>query len=798
MSKTEITDNTRIIDVNAVKQHNLDLQRYGLYISRYRALPDYRDGLKPVQRRILYAIYHDLNAIHHTVKSAKIAGTVVGTYNPHGDTACYDAMRPMVNWFETQIPFLDKQGSFGTFQGDQAAAMRYTEARLNKFAADNMIGELQETNKVVNWSPTYTDSDIEPDFLPAKFPNLLVNGTFGIALGFKVYVPHHNLGEVIDATIDLIDHPDHSVKLIPDCSMPCEIIDTDWQAISNKGRGNFKVRGIIDVEQYKGHDALIVKSLPDYVFMNTVIDEIEDLISKKKLVQIHDMFDESNKDTLRYVILLKHGSDPNYVKEVLYKSTSLIKTFSVNFEALDGINPIRLGYKAYLSMFIMFRVQTKYRLYSNRMQALNTTMHEHELYIKVLESGEIDYIIDRIKHQKTINDPELIEFLIKKFHMTDIQAKFIINSRLSMLSLAHLKRYKDEATEMRAKVQSYKQFLMDDGLIMDEIKQELLQIKQLYAKPRRSKIIAGDNIVDIPAGVFKIVITKDNKIKKLQVNDQIMNRNTATPKGVIIADNRENILLADDMGKVFKLPVHKIPFTDRMSGGLDIRFLSKKLTSNINSILYEPELKERTTAVYKSFIVAITSHGYIKKLDIEDFITAPPSGMMFMRLEKGDKIKSIVVTDQSNDLVIYSNTHALRITLDDVPYLQKNAKGLIAMQSEDTIDGIELIPKTVNTDIIVLTHNGRVNRFNQLALPLSGRAKRGNKVIKLGEKDSIVGIYSANQDDILNILTAASGQINIPINTIPVGTSVSSGAKLLSTRSDAIITGAISRRGSAA
>ena len=532
----------RIVDVNMLDQYRLDMQRYGLYASRARVLPEFKDGLKPVQRKILWAMAHDVKAINHTAKCAKIVGATIGNYSPHGDTATYGAMKSMINWFETGIPLLAGQGNFGNFNGDSMAAMRYTEASLNDFSNNYIFDELYQTKTVVDWSPNYSETTEEPDFLPAKVPLLLINGSFGIGLGFRVYIPRHNVSEVIDATLKLIENPDANITLIPECSMPCVIYDTDWVALCNKGRGSYKVRGIIDIEDYKGYKALVIKSLPDFVFTDNIKDDIEKLIASKKLVQIHDMFDESknNKD-FRFVIVLKKGADPNYVRDVIYKSTYMTKTFTVNFEVLDGINPKRMSYKSYLEAFIRFRMKTKFRLYCNKIQDLRTKVHERALYIKVLESGEIDNIIHKIRNQKTIDDNALIEYLIRTLKVSDLQAKFIINTNIGKLSMAYLKKYKQEAKETMAEVERLTKFTINDELILEEIAKELIEFKAKYGKRRTNRLIKDESSSDIPAGEFRVVVTSDNKIKKLQLNDSVNNRNSAPPKIARVVDNSKNI-----------------------------------------------------------------------------------------------------------------------------------------------------------------------------------------------------------------------------------------------------------------
>ena len=779
----------RIVDVNMLDQYRLDMQRYGLYASRARVLPEFKDGLKPVQRKILWAMAHDVKAINHTAKCAKIVGATIGNYSPHGDTATYGAMKSMINWFETGIPLLAGQGNFGNFNGDSMAAMRYTEASLNDFSNNYIFDELYQTKTVVDWSPNYSETTEEPDFLPAKVPLLLINGSFGIGLGFRVYIPRHNVSEVIDATLKLIENPDANITLIPECSMPCEIYDTDWVALCNKGRGSYKVRGIIDIEDYKGYKALVIKSLPDFVFTDNIKDDIEKLIASKKLVQIHDMFDESknNKD-FRFVIVLKKGADPNYVRDVIYKSTYMTKTFTVNFEVLDGINPKRMSYKSYLEAFIRFRMKTKFRLYCNKIQDLRTKVHERALYIKVLESGEIDNIIHKIRNQKIIDDNALIEYLIRTLKVSDLQAKFIINTNIGKLSMAYLKKYKQEAKETMAEVERLTKFTINDELILEEIAKELIEFKAKYGKRRTNRLIKDESSSDIPAGEFRVVVTSDNKIKKLQLNDPVNNRNSAPPKIARVVDNSKNIFFLDAMGRVFKFPVHKIPFTDRNSPGIDVRVLIKKLTSDIIALIYEPDLEDMLEKVNPHYAVVVSKKGYIKALTLEDIITAPASGIIYMKLDKGDHVVGFSWINDKHDVIVFSQNHALRLPITEIPLLKRNTKGLKVMgNTDEEIDGLTALPKSFAGDILVLTASCKVNRFSQLALPLSSRTKRGNRVIKLGKGDKIIALYAVTANDALVVNGSSSGTFTIPVAEIPQGSSVSTGIKLFSSRGNILL-----------
>lgn len=772
-----------IKDVNILKQSTEDMQKYAIYVSRYRAMPEYRDGLKPVHRKIMWALYHDEKATDRFVKSAAVVGTVIKKYHPHGDTAAYGSMKPLSNWFEIYIPLIDHEGNFGNFQGDGAAAQRYTEVKMSNFATDCVIGELKESNQVVDWTDTYDYRDKEPEYLPAKVPLLLINGAFGIAVGVKIEIPRHNVNEVIDATLKLIDNPDAKIVLIPDTCMPCEIIEDNFKAISNTGSGSFKVRGIIETTEWNHRPALAIKSVPDLVFLNNITEKIEKLMMENKIIQIADTHEKHTDDQMNLIIELKKGSDPEYVKQVIYKHTEMEKTCRVNMEILDGITPMRMSYKSYLLAFIEFRKLTKFRLYSNRLQLVQTTFHQIDAYVKVLQSGEIDNIIDMIKGMKTNDDTKIIEYLIRKIGLTDLQAKFIITRNLRSLSIASLNQYLEDRKNLLTKIEEYKRKILDDSVILQEIKDELLEYKRKYGGPRRSKVISKSEASNIPEGEFKIVVTENNFIKKLQVKDPINLKND-TAKCVLKVNNTENILIFDELGKVFKLPVHKIAFTDRNSAGIDIRMIIKGLTSNINSILYEPLVTDFAKRQSKYFIVVLTKNGMIKKMDLDDILTAPASGIIYVKLEPGDVVQDIMVINHKSDVIVYSENRALRMSCDDISHLKRATKGAKAMPA-DKVDGLSLITHDT-TDIIIITEKGYINRFSPAALPCLGRNKTASKVIKLTKGDKIKSIYGLNMNDSIRIISH-SGSIDIAVKDLIEGSSISSGIKVLNTRGDSII-----------
>lgn len=779
---------TNIVQKNILEAYKEDTVKYAIYVNRVRTAPNAKDGLKTIHRRILTSVVLYEKAISEStqVKSSAIVGTCMKTMHPHGDAATYGAMKPMTNWFETNIPLLTGQGSWGNVQGEDAAAMRYTESHASQFTLDCVMGELREAKNIVDWVDTYDSKNLEPEYLPVMVPLLLINGSFGIGFGLASRIPKHNINEVIDATIKLIKNPNAEIVLIPDQCMPCDIVETNFKAISNTGNGSFKVRGHIEIGEYNKKPALFIKSLPDLTYGNTIHNKIETLVQEKKLLQVTDIHDNCTDFSVEYIIELKRDADPNYVRDYIYKNTEMEKTVSVSFEVLDGINPLRMSYKSYLQYFIEFRKSTKFRYYCHRLKQVQTKLHEKDAFIKVLQSGKVDKVIEMIKKQNTLNDNDIIEYLIKNLNITDLQASYIINANIKKLSLAYLNKYIEEATGYQEDINMYMSKITNDDVILEEIVNELKEIKKKFGKPRNCKVIDKSELNNIPKGEFKVVITENNFIKKVPVNSTIGSfRGGDSPKLVIKIENTDNLLIFDEQGKVFKIPVHKIPVSDKSSNGTDIRMVFNKITSNINSIMSEDTLKDLANKSKKFFVTTLTHKGNIKRLDIEDFLSVPPSGILYTKLDSGDIVKDISIIADGSDVVVYSKNKALRMNLSDIPHSKRNTKGNKAM-SEDYVDGLAII-KSDTTDIIVVTEGGKVNRMDILALPIMGRNKAGVKVMKLAKGDTIHSIKSVNRNNHMLVITTKANKLELPINEIPQGSSISAGTKLLATKVDNII-----------
>ena len=683
-------------------------------------------------------------------------GNIVPMISAH-NSSIYETIVTLVDWFKTKYPLMYGQGGWGDVTGAGAAAMRYTETALSKFGYDILIDELDDSENIVDYVETYKrNEDREPEYLSAKLPLLLINGSFGIGVGMIINVPSHNLGEVVDETLKLIENPNYNPVLIPDLPQACDFIDTNWKEISNTGRGSVKVRGRIVTEtDKKGNVTLHVVSLPNTVTTTNVTEKIMDMLANKQLPMVKNVINTMDDDEHPDIhIYLKPGADVNYVKQILYAKTGVQDTMSINFQAvaMNGIDIDRFSYKNYLLGFIDMRMNTKFRLYCNKLQQVLTKHHIRDAYVKVLESGEIDTIIKMIRKSKMTQDDEVIEYMIKKCHITDVQAKFIVGCNLTKLSMGYLQKYKIERDELAQKRDQYYKMVTDDGtLIKKELVQELKELKAKYNTPRLCRVIDTAHENDIPHGIFKIVITENNYIRKIPDTDRIGIVNKDNPKFVIKVDNAENILLFDNKGKVFKLPVHTIPISDRTSRGTDIRILIKNLTADVISVFYEPIFKEISKSENKHYLVILTESNAIKKLDIEDFTSIGPSGLMYSKVKPEDKVVGITLVPHNYDIAICSNKKVLRCNLKDVPLNKRNAIGVMAMNTNNPISGMSVLYPNA-TDIVVITRNGKINRFPITMMETHRRPGAGIQAIDLDKDDKILNVYSVNETDTIRLL----------------------------------------------
>lgn len=781
----------KILQSNVVDEYVRNMQIYAIAVNRKQSVPDIKDGLKTVHRRVMYIMYK--SGLWYNKPYSKCAGVIGDTLkyvHPHGDTSVYGVIVDLANWFDSKIPLIDGHGNYGNMMGDGPAAYRYTECRLSEFGQECVISDLKSFPDVVDWTSNFNDSGKEPEYLPVNVPLLLINGTFGIGVGMKVEIPKHNIGEVIDATVNLIKNPNAPVVLIPDHCMPCDIIDTNWKQICNTGNGTYRVRAHIDIEYNKnGVPSLVIKSVPDMVTLflqkstkedQGVIAAITKMVKEGKLPYIVDILNETNDDDLRYVLKLKPGTDAEYVKQFLYKNTRLENTYRVNFEVLDGIDMFRCSYKAYLERFIDFRISVKSRYYASEYQKCKTEWTQLQLYLKVMKSGELETIRKMIGQMKNVSSEammQLVEKIIKMFDVTDIEAKYILNMDYVKQAPGYIPIYEARCKALEETYTHSFNMLTNEELIKQEIIDELLAIKKKYNRPRLCKVVKA-GVDDVPQGTFKVVVTENNFIKKIGPDEDPVPFKGDQIKFVMKVENTENIILFNKYGKAFKYPVHKIQNCAKNAQGQDIKLLIKNCTSQVISMIYEPTILELSKSVTPYYLAIVTEGNNIKKIDIVDLLQVPPSGLFYTKLAEGDCVKDLAVVPNGLDVILYSDKKALRFPTDDIPLFKRTALGSTAMNCKEPIDGLA----TISPDslyILVLTKKGKINRFDIAGLAKSTRGKSGSKVIKLVQGDDIHSIYGVRDTDVLHVDTIA-GTTEIPVTDIPVTSSISPGSKFIS------------------
>ena len=707
------------------------------------------------------------------------------------NSSIYGAMKPLCNDFESKIPLLVPHGNFGNFQGESPAAMRYTEAKLSDFAKKYVIGDMALCKDVVDWIPTFDESSVEPEFLPEKVPLLLINGSSGIGVGIKNYIPPHNLGEVIDATLQLMDNPNSSILLYPDFCFPCDIVDNPEFIKCNNETGHckFTARGrmnIIDYDEkpYKGQKAIQIVSIPDLTYLNTITDRISSLIEKGTLPQIQDMFDCSTDANMNYIIIIKKGADAQYVVDMIYKHTAMQSSYTTSFEIIYGIESMRSNMRDYLLTFINLNRDTKLRLYYNLYKQNQTKLHEKQAYIDLLTNNDVKKAMKYIEGCTTIDENRDIEYMIKTFNITDLQAKFVLNASNKTHSKAYLDKYVEEAKGYEANCEFYKARIFDQNILDKEIKEELLAIKAKYATPRICRIVKQSDVSNIPTGTFRVVITNNNFIRKIIVNDKLKcsraKGSDGTPKLVMTVDNTDNLILFDNMGRVYKYPIHKISLCGNNDIGIDIRMLIKNLTADVLDITTENTLKNLCDKGY--YITMVSEGNKIKRIMIEDILSCSSGGLVYTKLGEGDRVKDVSIVNELSDVITYTNKKALRMSITEIPCMKRNTMGNMAMNTKLPIEGLSVMYEGTDS-FIVLTNSGRINKFSASLMPQASRNTAGMTVIKLGKGDSINSIHSCDQRSVL-VVTLSDGSIEqIPIASLDITPTTSTGQKILSIKS---------------
>jgi len=728
---------------------------YAMSVIVARALPDVRDGLKPVHRRILYAMWSmGLRPGAKYKKSAAVVGEVLGKYHPHGDIAVYDSMVRMAQDFAMRYLLVDGQGNFGSMDGDGAAAMRYTEARLAKVAVELLVDLDKQT---VDFVPNYDGSHEEPRVLPAKLPNLLLNGTVGIAVGMATNIPPHNLTEVLDATIHLIDHPDASIDDLtgfvkgPDFPTGGLIYNqADIKAAYATGKGAIVMRAKTDIVETKGGAfQIIVTAIPYQVNKSTLLEQIANAVRDKKIDGIRDLRDESNRDGVRVVVDLKKDAYPKKVLNRLFTLTQLQETFHVNMLALvDGIQPRVLTLKMILEEYLKHRQVVVRRRAEFELKGAKD--RDHILKGLLIALANIQEVIRTI--QKSKDKDEAKVNLIKKFKLTDPQATAILEMRLQQLANLERLKIEQEHKDKLALIRDLEALLASPKKILGLIKEELVANKATYGDVRKTEIVPGgvgsfsqEDLIPNEATI--VVITRDGYIKRV-APDQFKSQGRGG-KGVIGLTTKEedtvahflsttthaDLLFFTNRGRVFQLKAYDLPAGSRTGKGQAIvNFLQLPGEEKVNVVLSAADLKP-----YKH-LVMVTRQGVIKKVDTKAFAIVRRSGLIAIKLKAGDALRWVKPSTGKDDIMLVTaNGQAIRFKETGVREMGRNASGVrgMRMKGQDEVSGMDLIHEgkaEAGEQILVIMANGYGKRTALKEYKVQGRGGSGIRTAKVTEK----------------------------------------------------------------
>ena len=774
---------------------------YAMSVIVSRALPDVRDGLKPVHRRILYAMWDiGIRSSAKLRKSAYVVGEVLGKYHPHGDVAVYDSMVRLAQNFSLRYPLIQGQGNFGSLDGDSAAAMRYTECRLTPLAEEMLFDIEKET---VDWIDSYDGSRQEPIVLPAKVPNLLLNGSMGIAVGMATNIPPHNLGELVDGINHLIDNPKASneelMKFIKGPDFPTGGAIYDKRAIIQAyatGKGPIVNRAIAEItENKKGQFVIVISEIPYQVNKATLLESIANLVKDKKVEGIKDIRDESDKEGVRIVIDLKSDAYPQKVLNRLYKLTDLQRSFHVNMLGLvDGIQPQIISLKSILEQYILHRKE----IVTRRAQFDLTRAKERAHILQGLKKAldHIDAVISTIKRSA---DRETAHTNLRnKFKFSDTQATAILEMKLQALAGLERKKIEDELKEKRELIQELEILLKSPMKILKLIKTELVDLKEKFGDERKTKIFAS------PVGQFKeedlvpneeciIAITHGGYIKR--TNPKLYRAQKRGGKGIMgIATRAEdyvehlqcisthdNLIFFTNTGRVYQVKAYEIPEASRVARGQAlVNFLQLKSNERVSSMLAIKESLKKNSNEKKStekYLVMATKNGIIKKTLIEDFANVRRSGLIVINLQKSDELCWAKLTTGDDEIIlITAKGQAIRFKEKDVRSMGRSAAGVRGMRlkKDDKIISMDIInilkdkEKNIKPQILIITQNGFGKKTELKHFKVQRRGGSGIKAAKVTSKTGVIigtKVLEQGNEDLI-VISSKGHIIRTPLNSI--------------------------------
>ena len=771
---------------------------YAMSVIIGRALPDIRDGLKPVHRRVLFAMHETGNVFNKPYKkSARIVGDVIGKYHPHGDQAVYDTIVRLAQEFSLRNPLIDGQGNFGSIDGDSAAAMRYTEIRMQEITGE-LLRDLEK--ETVQFVPNYDESTKEPSVLPASFPNLLVNGSSGIAVGMATNIPPHNLVEVVDAAIHVIEEPECSIddllQIVKGPDFPTHGIIQGRNGIVSAyktGRGIIRVRGRAEIETMEKGDRerIVIRELPFQVNKARLVEKIAELVRDKKLEGISDLRDESDRDGIRVVVELKKGTMGQVVLNTLYKNTQLQDTFGVILLALVNQQPRVLNLKEFLRYFVLFRkevvtLRTEYDLKKAREK-------EHVLEGLKIALDNLDEVVKLIRNAQ---DPvSAREGLMSTFALSEVQAKAILEMRLQRLTGLERQKIVDELEEIRKKIEEYIYILANEEVKLKIIREELIEIKTKYNEKRRTEIAETDEgdllIEDLIADEDTVVVyTRSGYIKRHSVDNYRAQRRGG--KGIrgmdlkeedvveklFIASTLSHLLVFTSLGKVHWLRVFAIPDASRIAKGKSIaNLLNLQPGETIASILSVREFEE------DKFVMVATERGIVKKTSLMAYSKPRQGGVIGLTIDDGDRLIGAELCDGESDILLATaKGFSIRFSEKEARPIGRTGRGVrgIRLKEEDLVVGAEIVHP--GNMLLTVTSNGYGKRTQLEEYPVQGRGGLGVMTIRCNEKiGTVVGIQQVTESDELLVITSDGNIVRMKVNEISVIGRNTQGVRLVGT-----------------
>ncbi|MGL5640892.1 MAG: DNA gyrase subunit A [Paraclostridium sp.] len=789
-------ENNRILPIEIGHEMKKSYIDYAMSVIAGRALPDVRDGLKPVHRRILYSMSElNLTPDKPYRKSARIVGDVLGKYHPHGDSAVYLAMVRMAQDFSTRGLLVDGHGNFGSVDGDSPAAMRYTEARMSKLALELLRDIDKET---VDFIPNFDESLKEPSVLPSRFPNLLVNGSSGIAVGMATSIPPHNLGEVIDATIHLIDNEECGVEdliqFIQGPDFPTSAIIMGKENISEAyrtGRGKVKVRARAYIEELaKGKQQIVVTEIPYQVNKAKLVEKIAELVKDKKLEGISDLRDESNRNGMRIVIELKRDANANIVLNKLYKHSQMEDTFSIIMLALVNGEPKVLNLKQVLHHYVQHQKDVVTRRTQFDLNKAESRAHILEGLRIALDN--LDEVIKLIRGSKT--GQEAKDELMNRFNLSDVQAQAILDMRLQRLTGLERDKIEAEYDELLKKINRLREILSNERLLMNVIKQELSIIKENYADERRTEIRHAEGEIDmrdlIENEEVAVTLTHFGYIKRMPIDtyksqnrggrgiSALTTREEDFIKELITTHTHSRLLFFTNKGRVYTLNAYEIPEAKRQAkGSAIVNLLQLNSDEKIATMISIDDASEN------EYLLLSTKKGIVKKTKREEFKNINKSGLIAIGLREDDELIGVKVTDGSEDVILVTK-HGMSIRFDenDIRHMGRTAMGVkgISLNKDDTVVAMNLCSE--GTDLLVVSENGFGKRTSIEEYRAQIRAGKGIKTYNISDKTGeIVGAQMVNEDDEMMIINSNGVLIRLRVNEISLFGRVTSGVKLMKT-----------------